>query len=171
MTTAEQFYKGQNRLNAENNPNLYAEYDIQTNRLELDAMEFTDLYDEHFPLPQIVFLLRRSYKELLTHSKVLHENRMRTNTDVSSGFCAPSTYIIYTMTGADKVWEIHHAGRLHWWLVHKQTNKIFDVTYSQFEPYLLKNIYQNGSKCKDVAGFFDDVQDMAKQLAHCAGIR
>jgi hypothetical protein len=163
MTKAEQFYAGQQ--------NLLAKYDAQSKQLMLDAMQFDDVLGEHFTLPEMVYLLRNAYKERITHHDVLGENTMRTNTDPTSGFCLITTYLIYSMTGGDKVWEIHGARPLHWWLVHKQTNKIFDITYSQFKPELLNNLYKNGSPfVAPDEQFMDMLKQKAHTLAHRAGL-
>lgn len=155
MTKAEEFYEGQNRL---------AEYDRQTQQLELSAMEFEDVYNEHFTLPEMVYLLRNAYKERLTHSEVLGEKVMRTNTDPSSGFCLITSYLVYSTTGGNRVWDLYGASPLHWWLVHKQTGKIFDITYSQFKPSLLQNLYNNGSKFDKIGD--EQFMDLLKQKAH-----
>jgi len=163
MTKAEQFYEGQNKL---------AEYDKQTNKLVKRALRyFGDVQSEHFTLPEMVYLLRNSYKERLTHMKVLGEKEMRTNNDLSSGFCLITSYLIYSMTGGDKVWELRGARPIHWWLVHKQTNKILDITHSQFKLFTLRHLVQNGSAfdIKDEQ-FMDLLKQKAHALAQCAGL-
>lgn len=163
MTKSEQFYTAQNKL---------AKYDEQSKRLVLEAMEFEDAYNEQYTLPEMVFLLRNAYKERLTHFDVLGEKSMRTNTDPSSGFCLITSYLVYSMTGGDRVWEIYGASPLHWWLVHKRTNLIFDITYSQFGPNMLNNFYQNASKFNkmDDEQFMDMLKQKAYKLAHRAGL-
>ncbi len=161
MTKSEEFYAGINKL---------ADYDNQSKQLMLYAMEFSDVYNARFTLPEMVYLLRNAYKERLTHSAVLGEKFMRPNTDPTSGFCLITSYLIYTLTGGENVWEIHGARPLHWWLYHKQTGKIFDITYSQFKPTMLHNLYQNGSVFHPDEQLTEMLKQRAKTLAHRAGL-
>jgi len=163
MKKSEHFYHAKNKL---------AKYDRETQNLMLRAMEFEDVHDEKFTLPGMVYLLRNSFKERLTHKAVLDEIKMRPNTDPSSGFCMISSYLIYLLTGADKVWEIHGTN-LHWWLYHKQTNTIFDITHTQFLSKDLREIYKSGqpiSKLKTGPVFYDMLKAKAQTLAHRAGL-
>lgn len=152
--------------------NKLAKYDKATFDLMSVAAEFDDVYNENFTLPDMVYLLRRSFKERLTHSAVLEETKMRQNTDPSSGFCMISSYLIYSMTGGDKVWELQGTP-LHWWLYHKQTKTIFDVTYTQFSPTEIQGIYLQGcpvNKLKTDEMFYEVLQAKAHKLAHRAGL-
>ena len=163
MTEAEQFYTAQNKL---------AKYDKQSYSLTRRALKyFSDVTSEHFTLPEMVYLLRNAFKERITHSEVLGEQFMRTNTDPSSGFCLITSYLIYSMTGGDKVWELRGASPLHWWLVHKQTRKIFDITYTQFKLSMVRHLYENGSvlPTKDEQ-FMEMLKQKAHTLAHRAGL-
>ena len=164
MTKAEEFQIAQEKV---------AKYDRQTAALVKRATKyFGDVHSEHFTLPEMTYFLRESYKELLTHSKVLHENKMRQRGDWSTGFCFTTSYLIYQMTGGDKVWEIYVAPPLHCWLVHRDTGKICDVTYSQFEkPGELRIYYENGSLFKDIDKYRDQLETQADNLAKCAGLK
>ena len=122
MTKAEEFYAAQNRL---------AHYDQETNNLMLDAMEFKDAYNANYTLPEMVYLLRKSFKERKTRHDVLGKydlelyenefeydsNGQKRKKDPARGFCMVSSYLIYSMTGGDKVWELYGTP-MHWWLVH-----------------------------------------------------
>jgi hypothetical protein len=138
----------------------------------LSAMNFEDAYNENFTLAGMVYLLRNSFKERLTHKIVLEETTMRPNTDPSSGFCMISSYLIYSLTGGDKIWEIHGTN-LHWWLYHKQSSTIFDITHSQFSKKDLRGIYGQGctvDKLKTDPMFYDILKTKAHALAQRAGI-
>ncbi len=177
MTKAEQFYSGQNRL---------AAYDEESNNLMLDAMEFTDVYNEKFTLPEIVYLLRRAFKERSTRGKVLGKEDLKLYDeeyeidsdgnkrpkDPASGFCMVSSYLIYSMTGADKVWELHGTP-IHWWLYHKKTHQRFDITHTQFNERTLNAHYFNGKNVKYLNTdplFYDILKQNAHMLAQCAGL-
>lgn len=145
-------------------PNLLAKYDKQTAGLKDNAEKlFPGVYNEKYTLPTIVESLRKSYKERITHRDVLGED-FRINNDLSSGFCLITSYLIYSMTGGDKVWEIYGASPVHWWLVHKQTRRILDITYSQFEVDALIKLYQNGSKVSSIGD--EKTMEQLKQKAH-----
>lgn len=163
MKKTEQFNNIKNKL---------SRYDHESQNLMLTAMNFDDITAEKFSLAEIVFLLRRSFKERLTHKQVLEENKMRPCTDPSSGFCMIASYLIYSMTGKDKVWEIHGTP-LHWWLYHKQSNTIFDVTHTQFSSKEAAEIYKLGrpvSELKTDETFNNILKMRAHKLAHRAGL-
>jgi len=163
MTDSKKFYHAKNRL---------AKYDQETNNLMLKSIDFEDVFSEHFSLGEIVFLLRNSFKERLTHKVVLDEINMRSNTDPSSGFCMISSYLIYSMTGGDKVWELRGTN-LHWWLYHKQTATIFDITHTQFSSKDIRAIYKQGqpvNKLKTDSMFYDVLKAKAHLLAQRAGL-
>ena len=163
MTKAKSFSESTNKLK---------KYDQATRNLMLTAMNFEDVYNVNFSLAEMVYLLRNSFKERLTHRVVLDENQMRQNTDPSSGFCMISSYLIYSLTGGDKVWELHGTP-LHWWLYHKQSRTIFDITHTQFLSKDIQEIYKQGqpvNKLKTDAMFYDILKTKAHILAHRAGI-
>lgn len=163
MKKSEQFYHASNKL---------LHYDKESERLMLTAMNFEDIVSEKFSLPEIVFLLRRSFKERLTHKQVLDENTMRPHTDPSSGFCMIASYLIYSLTGADKVWEMRGTN-LHWWLYHKQSNTIFDITHTQFSAQDIKKIYKLGRPVAELNTddtFNEILKIRAHKLARRAGI-
>jgi len=168
MEKSEQFYDAENKLKAydEETRNLMAK------ALNLDVIDFKNAFDESVYLPEIVYLLRRSFKERVTHLKVLGEKDMRSGTDVSSGFCMFASYLIYSMTGGDKIWELRGTN-LHWWLYHKQTQTVFDITRSQFPKEDLSEIYAMGQPVKKLKKdelFYDVLKAKAKILAQRAGL-
>lgn len=163
MDKSKSFYNAKNKL---------AKYDRATFDLMSLAAEFNDIYNENFTLPNMVYLLRKSFKELLTHAKVLGENKMCSNTDPSSGFCIISSYLIYSLTGGDNVWELQGTS-LHWWLYHKQTGTIFDITHTQFSNKDIQEIYKLGRPVKQLQTdetFYDVLQDKMHKLAQRAGL-
>ena len=163
MNNSETFYHAKNKL---------GRYDKASQQLMLTAMEFDDIVSEKFSLPEIVFLLRRTFKERLTRKMVLNETKMRPHTDPSSGFCMCSSYLIYSMTGGDKVWELQGTN-LHWWLYHKQSGTVFDVTHTQFTPKEVREIYKLGrpvSELKKDDTFNDILKMRAHTLARRAGL-
>ena len=163
MNNQEKFYQAKNKL---------AQYDQETRNLMLDAMEFEDVYNENFTLAGMVYLLRNSFKERLTHRKVLDEKELPPNIDPASGFCMISSYLIYSLTGGDRVWELQGTN-LHWWLYHKQTHTIFDITHTQFSPEHLRDIYKCGrpvTKLKTDPVFNEVLRAKSQILAHCAGL-
>ena len=165
MTKAEQFYSAQNKL---------ASYDQETQNLMLDATEFKDVYNEYYSLPEIVYLLRNSFKERLTYYKVFGKDGLEEhdNLDPAAGFCMVSSYLIYAATGGDKVWELRGTF-LHWWLYHKQTHTIFDITHTQFTPSELQAHYHNGQRVTKLQTdplFYEILQEKASILAKRAGL-
>ncbi len=162
MTKADRFFSAQNKL---------ASYDNATFDLMDFAGNFQDAYSENFTLPEMVYLLRNSFKQGVTHRDVLGEP-MNTNEDRSRGFCMISSYLIYSMTGGDKVWELQGTN-LHWWLYHKQSHQIFDITHTQFDKRTLYGHYKYGqpvTKLKTDLMFFDVLKDKAQILARRAGL-
>ena len=164
MTKAESFYHAKNKL---------TRYDRASYDLMMTAFEFEDIISEKFSLGEIVYLLRNSFKERLTHKAVLNENKMRPHTDPSSGFCMIASYLIYSMTGGERVWEMYGTP-LHWWLYHKQTKTIFDVTHTQFSKKDVQAIYKLGQPVNklNTDNVFNDVLKLqAHTLAHRAGLK
>lgn len=162
MTNSDKFYSAKNKL---------AHYDKESNKLVLSSLDFDDAINENVSLPEIVYLLRESFKQRLTHHKVLGEP-VRPDIDPSDGFCMIASYLIYSMTGGDKVWQLRGTN-MHWWLYHKKTNAIFDVTHTQFKPTQLPEIYKQGvpiEKLKTDAMFYDVLKQKAKSLAQYAGL-
>lgn len=164
MTKAEQFFQAQNK---------FAAYDDETKRLVGVANGLAHTADnKKIKLPDIVLSLRNSFKIPATHMDVL-EHEMCDYRDPSHGFCTSSSYLIYSMTGGDKVWELRR-NKLHWWLYHKQSGTEFDIANSQFKPEMLHNIYQDWELATD---FLENnsqqhatLQQMAHRLAKSAGL-
>ena len=164
MTKAERFYDAQNKL---------AAYDQETNNLVDDAKDFTNVITQRFDLPTIVKLLRDSFKKHTTYYHVFEESRLENNADPASGFCMVSSYLIYNMAGGDSVWQIRGTD-MHWWLYHKQSQKVFDITHTQFDDKDLPGIYRIGRPVQYLqkGEVFDDVlKEKARELAKCAGLR
>lgn len=161
MTKAEQLYMAQERV---------AEYDRQSAQLEQDSLRLHYVTNNKYTLQTIVSSLRNAFKNTETRNNVLGNMYLRPSDDFSAGFCFISSYLIYSMTGGDAVWEIHAAAPMHWWLVHKETNTIFDITYSQFKPEMLHNLYQNGTKVEPNSSTLHLLQEKAQKLAQSAGL-
>mgnify|MGYP006928086030 CR=1 FL=1 len=52
------------------------------------------------------------------------------------GLCYTVSESMYHLTGGKKVWtpkQMKHEGVSHWFLVHKETGTVFDLTEEQFE--------------------------------------
>ena len=160
MTKVERFYDAQEKLVA---------YDQESANLYEDAYDFKDATG----LPDIVKLLRKSFKEPLTYYRVFNEHRLNPDGDPAEGFCMVACYLIYTMTGGDQVWQIRGTEK-HWWLYHKLSQKIFDITHTQFKDSELPNIYRYGRPAQYLqnGNAFDAVlKEEAAKLAKCAGLR
>lgn len=164
MTKAEQFYAAKEKL---------AAYDKETNYLILDAAELDVLHEEKYKLPVIVYKLRNAFKERITRFEVLGEKDLiNPHEDWARGYCMISSYLIYSMTGGDKVWELHGTP-LHWWLYHKKTQTRFDITHTQFDEKTLHAHYFNGKNIKYLnfdEMFYDGLKQKALILAHRAGL-
>ena len=161
MTKAEQLYMAQERV---------AEYDRQTNQLAQAASKLHYVSNGKYTLKTIVSNLREAFKYKNTRNDVIGNMYLRPSDDFSAGFCFISSYLIYSMTGGDAVWEIRDAAPMHWWLVHRETNTIFDITYSQFKPEMLRNMYQNGKKIELNPDTIHLLQERAHKLAQSAGL-
>ena len=164
MTKAEQFHRAQNK---------FAAYDAETERLVQTATELQKtMPDSQISLQEITRALRNSFKKNETHRDVLLHD-MYTYRDPSHGFCTSSGYLIYTMTGGDKVWEFRR-NRLHWWLYHKASGTEFDIAHSQFDDNMLNNIYKNWESATDFLKQNEplhmQLEHMAHKLADCAGL-
>ena len=178
MTKAELFSNAQNKL---------AAYDQETEYLMEDAAEFDDVYNEHFQLSQIVKLLRNSFKEGITRSDVFGKydyimfrdeaeydaNGRKRKKDPARGYCMVSSYLIYSMTGGDAVWELHGTPS-HWWLYHKKTHTRFDITHTQFDAPELNAHYFHGKNVKYLNTdqvFWNKLRTQAAVLAERAGLK
>ena len=159
MTKVKRFYNAQEKL---------AAYDQESENLREDAQEFTDAIN----LPNIVKSLRKSFKEPQTYYKVFQESRIDPDSDPAEGFCMVACYLIYTLTGGERVWQIRGTEK-HWWLYHKLSQKIFDITHTQFKPNELPNIYRSGRPAQYLqngAAFDNVLKEEAAKLAKCAGL-
>lgn len=53
-----------------------------------------------------------------------------------NGLCYVVSEAMYHLTGGKNVWkpsQMEHEGVSHWFLIHKETGTVFDLTESQFE--------------------------------------
>ncbi len=129
--------------------NKLKSYDKATENLMRQAMNLDVQTDGRFSLPEMVFLLRNAFKQHLTYRRVFAEDPIGVKRgDPSEGFCLVSSYYIYEHTGGDQVWRLMKSP-LHWWLEHKQTGAVFDITYTQFNepfPYSVGTIEQRIKK-------------------------
>lgn len=58
------------------------------------------------------------------------------------GLCYVVSETMYHLTGGKKTWrpeQMEHEGVSHWFLVHKETETIFDLTESQFDTSVPHN--------------------------------
>lgn len=150
-------------------PSKLKSYDDATKKLVLAAMDYDVLQTSKFSLPEMVFLLRESFKYKRTYSKVFNEI-LRQQCDPSTGFCLVSSYFIYERTGGNKVWTLMKKSPLHWWLVHKQTGKVFDVTYTQFSEPFPYHLGMPENKLKTDKDFVKMLQGKALILGKQAGL-
>lgn len=150
--------------------NKLASYDKATEKLMRQAMDLDVPVAGRFSLPEMVFLLRDAFKQRLTYRRVFSELPAWVNRgDPSEGFCLVSSYYIYQHTGGDKVWRLMKSP-LHWWLEHKQTGAVFDVTYTQFKepfPYDVGTIEQ---RIENDAEFAEVLRNKSAILGRYAGM-
>lgn len=149
--------------------NKLKSYDKATQKLMIQATNYDIKVTGNFSLPEMVFLLRESYKQKLTFRKVFNMLPPTHRNDPSTGFCIVSSYYIYEHTGGDTIWDIVGTP-VHWWLRHKQTGTIFDVTYTQFNhpfPYEMGVIEQ---RIKNDKEFTKSLAACAQRLGKCAGM-
>ncbi len=142
-------------------------YDDATRALMQRAYDFDVVATGSFSLPEMVYLLRESFKQKLTYRKVFPEDKFARDCEPSTGYCLVSSYYIYQHTGGDKVWDVMKSP-LHWWLRHKETGAVFDVTYTQFNepfPYELGSVEK---RIKDDAMFAQIIQQKALALGKAA---
>ena len=132
-------------------------------------LTFTDRGTAEYKLPQIVYRLRDAFRSDEIYKNMTGKERLSYRPK-SEGFCATSSYVIYTMTGGDKVWDMYYAFPMHWWLVHKETHKILDITHDQFSPSALPGKYRSGSKYEITDKNRQDLQRMATSLMKSAGL-
>lgn len=149
-------------------PNKLKSYDDATNKLMLQAMSLDVPDGEKFSLPEMVYLLRQSYKYKLTYRRVFNELPPE-NADPSTGFCIVSSYYIYERTGGAATWQIMQTP-LHWWLQHKQTGMHFDITYTQFSQPFPYDMGVPETKIKNDAEFERILREKALILGKSAGM-
>lgn len=107
-------------------------YDLATQKLMRLAAEFDVVSTTHYSLPEMVYLLRETFKNKSVYKKVLGETAIGRYSP-SEGFCLVSSYYIYLRTGGAAQWNlIKGPDQEHWWLEDKKTSARFDITYDQF---------------------------------------
>lgn len=143
-------------------------YDAATKKLMLQAQDLDVSCDGSFSLPEMVFLLRESFKYKLTYKRVFNEI-LRNTYDPATGFCIVSSYYIYLHTGGDKIWRLVH-NPAHWWLVHRQTGNVFDITYTQFNEPFPYEIGTDEVRLKTDPEFVKVLRDKALILGRSAGM-
>ncbi len=147
--------------------NKLKSYDNATKKLMRQAMELDVNAMGRFSLPEMVYLLRESFKYKLTYRKVFPGDPFFSNCDPSAGFCLVSSYYIYEHTGGDAVWEIMKSP-VHWWLRHKQTGATFDVTYTQFKDPFPYEVGKIETRMQDDEIFANIVKTKAIALGRAA---
>lgn len=176
--------------------NLLKNYNEATKKLMQIANQFGDLPSNNgFNLAETVLRLRESFKYALTYKKVFDDIRPINSKDPSSDYCKVSSYYIYKNYGESNNWDILdserewvrlclqlgtqnlkkvHCSQNHWFLVHKQSNTIFDITYTQFENpklyYREATIISIPDTKKEDPNFIKELSDMACILGKTAGL-
>lgn len=83
-------------------------------------------------------LLKPSYRKL--------QNR-----HVTTGHCYAASEALYHLTGGRDIWHScvgkDENGGTHWWLEHKKSGYILDVTSEQFTCFGKEPPYSNSKKC------------------------
>ena len=139
-------------------------YNKATNELIMLAHDYDLPVIGKFSFPEIVHLLRESFKYPTTHKQVFGFPAMAFH-QPSENFCAIASYFIYNNTGRDKQWKIMK-GKDHWWLEHKIISGQFDVTYDQF-PKLYD--YRSGRLETDKSRM-EQMRHQSLILGRCAGM-
>lgn len=142
-------------------------HNIATQKLVSQAKSFNLPKFNNKSFPKIVKKIRDSFKESETHIKLF--GTYFVDSSFSEGFCMHATYCLYKNCGEDKYWIIKRNSD-HWWLVYKQTNEAFDISYDQFLfPYEYEHgkVEQRIGKDKE---FTESMQRSAFLLSKCAGI-
>jgi hypothetical protein len=114
--------------------NKLESYNKATERLMLLAVDYDLPNAGKFSLPEMVYLLRESFKYGLTYRKVFGD--LRTSAEAArpaTGFCLIASYYIYDAFPGE--WKIMK-NSIHWWLEHKIISGPFDITFDQFDTPL-----------------------------------
>ncbi|MDR1338146.1 MAG: hypothetical protein LBJ73_03930 [Rickettsiales bacterium] len=153
--------------------NKLKSYNKASEELVLRAYDYELPVIGKFSFPEIVYMLRESFKYKLTYRRVFGENRESLGGGnifmPSEGFCLVASYYIYQSTGADKEWTLQK-NPAHWWLEHKNISGPFDVTHDQFStpfPYYLKSAEARIGKDE---GFTEMLREKAMILGKAAGL-
>jgi hypothetical protein len=149
--------------------NKLSSYNEATQELMRRADKLDVRMPGELPLSEMVCMLRESFKYKLTYKKVFGVIFKDIN-DVPppTDYCKVASYYIYTK--ARDAWNIKETP-LHWWLEHKATGEIFDITCDQFSepfPYHLKPVAEPLLGRNEE--FTDKLRASAIILGKCAGI-
>lgn len=117
-----------------------------------------------FSLSYIIEKLRSAISDEKLYNIMFNDNKH----NMGNGFCLIASYYIMKNTGGSDIWSLV-SGPLHWWLIHKPSGKIFDITYDQWSRY----DYSKG-KLETRIGksqiFTNEVHKQAMFLAKYAGL-
>jgi len=139
-------------------------YNRATDELVLLAHDYDLPQIGKFSFPEIVHLLRESFKHPLTHEKIFDYKQLP-NWVPSTNFCAVASFFIYEHTGGPDQWKFMR-GPAHWWLEHKRISGQFDITYDQFaKPYDYRN-----SSIENNEDRLSELQKQALILGRAAGM-
>jgi hypothetical protein len=120
--------------------NKLKSYDNATKKIILQSMSFDAPNHNRFSLPEIVHLLRESFKYKLTYRKIFGRNMPNDGANPSTDYCTIASQYICDKPGGSDVWTLVKTP-IHWWLLYNATGEIFDITYDQFSkgfPYHLR---------------------------------
>ncbi|MDR0741192.1 MAG: hypothetical protein LBF28_00255 [Rickettsiales bacterium] len=143
-------------------------YNKATDRLVLQAAGYAMPEFGKFSLPEIVYLLRESFKYKLTYKKVFDMIPDR-ECNPSAGFCLVGSYYIYRAAGGAGQWKIMETP-LHWWLEHKVTSGPLDITYDQFSKKYPYDMGKLESRISGDAEFENILREKAMILGRAAGL-
>ena len=141
-------------------------FDITTQKLVKLAGGYKVIVSGEFTFPQIVEKLRNTFKDPYIYHKIF----TRGNCNFAHGYCLAASYCVMQHTGGKDIWKLIK-GQLHWWLIHKATGQIFDITYDQFNSYYN---YANGTletRIGKAPIFTKAAKTQASLLAKYAGIQ
>lgn len=140
------------------------DFDIGTQRLIRLAGGFSIASAGQNTFPHIVEKLRTLFKSDDVYRFVMGEER-KIGFDYGRNFCLVASYYIMKNTGGDAVWSLF-TGPIHWWLVHKSTGNIFDITYDQFPRYRY-SIGKPETRIPEASIFTAKVQRQLALLSKC----
>lgn len=144
-------------------------YNDATHALMKQAAKYDVDNNNKFSLPEMVFLLRESFKQKLTYHRVFPNEPLIRDCDPATGFCLISSYYIYEKTGGNSVWDLMQTPA-HWWLRHKQTGDIFDITYTQFNQHFPYDLGKIETRIENDRSFVEMLKSKSAILAKSSGL-